>query len=84
MEFIEKTQKDNNAVLDIIKRWGSYDFLVSRGKIYRAEDLDGIIVYDNKKIIGLGLYYIKNNECEIVLMETFIQNKGIGTKIIVP
>ena len=82
MEFIEKTQKDNNAVLDIIKRWGSYDFLVSRGKIYRAEDLDGIIVYDNKKIIGLGLYYIKNNECEIVLMETFIQNKGIGTKII--
>ena len=56
--------------------------LVSRGKTYRAEDLDGILVYEEKKIIGLGLYYIKNNECEIVYMETFLQNKGIGTKII--
>jgi GNAT superfamily N-acetyltransferase len=29
----------------------------------------------------LGLYRIKN-DCEIVLLETFIQNKGIGTNII--
>ncbi len=81
MEYIEKTEKDNKPVSEIIRGWGS-DILVTRGKIYRAEDLDGIIVYDNKKIVGLGLYYIKNNECEIVLLETFIQNKGIGTQII--
>ena len=80
MEFIEKTQNENKAVSDIIKRWGS-DILVSRGKAYKAENLQGILVYDNGKIIGLGLYYIKN-DCEIVLLETFIQNKGIGTKII--
>jgi len=29
----------------------------------------------------LGLYKIKN-DCEIVLLETFVQNKGIGSKII--
>ena len=81
MEFIEKTQNDNNAVSEIIKGWGS-DILVSRGKIYRAEDLDGILVYDAGKIVGLGLYEIKNYECEIVLLETFIHNKGIGTQII--
>jgi ribosomal protein S18 acetylase RimI-like enzyme len=81
MEFIEKTQKENEVLLEIIKEWGS-DIIVSRGNIYKAEDLDGILVYENKKIIGLGLYCIKNNECEIVLLETFVQNKGIGTKII--
>ena len=81
MEYIVKTEKDKKAVSEIINGWGS-DIIVSRGKCYRAEDLDGILVYENDRIIGLGLYYIKNNECEIVLMETFIQNSGIGTKII--
>ena len=80
MEFIEKVQNDNKAVSEIIKGWGS-DIIVTRGKCYRAEDLDGILVYDNGKIIGLGLYRIKR-DCEIVLLETFVQNKGIGTQII--
>ena len=81
MEYIQKTIKDNEAVSEIIKGWGS-DILVSRGKTYKAEDLEGILAYKKNKIIGLGLYYIKNNECEIVLLETFIQKKGIGTQII--
>jgi len=81
MEYIAKTEKDNKAVLEIIKGWGS-DFLVARGHCYRAEDLDGILASDNGKITGLCLYYIKNNECEIVLLETFIHNKGIGTQLI--
>ena len=80
MKFTEKTHNDNEAVSEIIKGWGS-DIIVSRGRTYKAQDLDGILAYDNGKIIGLGLYYI-NNECEIVLLETFIQNKGIGTQII--
>jgi N-acetylglutamate synthase-like GNAT family acetyltransferase len=80
MEYIEKTQKDNKAISDIIKGWGS-DILVTRGNVYKASDLDGLIVYENGKIVGLGLYKIRN-DCEIVLLETFIQNKGIGTNII--
>ena len=80
MEYIQKTQNDHKAVSEVIMGWGS-DFLVSRGKKYRAEDLDGVLVYENNKIIGLGLYYIKE-DCEIVLLETFVQNRGIGTQII--
>ena len=80
MEFIEKTEKDNHAVSKIIKGWGS-DILVSRGKAHKAQDLDGILAYEEGKIVGIGLYSIKN-DCEIVLLETFIQNKGIGTQII--
>jgi len=80
MDFIQKTQKDDKAVSDIIRGWGS-DIIVTRGKAYKAEDLDGIIVYENGKITGLVLYRI-NNDCEIVLLETFVQNKGIGTQLI--
>ena len=81
MEYIQKTENENKAVSEIIGGWGS-DILVSRGKIYRAEDLEGILVYDNEKIIGLGLYHIIDYNCEIVLLETFVQNKVIGTQII--
>jgi len=80
MEYIEKTHDHNKNVSDIIKGWGS-DIIVTRGKSYKVEDLDGILAYDNGKIIGLGLYKIKR-DCEIVLLETFTQNKGIGTQII--
>ncbi|QQO10463.1 GNAT family N-acetyltransferase [Breznakiella homolactica] len=80
MEFIEKTQDHNKAVSDIIKGWGS-DIIVTRGTIYRAHDLDGILAYDDGKIAGIGLYRIKK-DCEIVLLETFIHNRGIGTQII--
>jgi N-acetylglutamate synthase-like GNAT family acetyltransferase len=81
MKFVEKTHSNNKAVLEIIKEWGS-DIIVSRGNSYKAEDFDGILVYDKEIIVGLGLYTIKNNSCEIVLLETFIQNIGIGSKII--
>ena len=80
MEYVQKTQNDNYAVLEIIKGWGS-DFLVSKGKSYKAEDLEGVLVYDSGKIIGLGLYNIRE-DCEIVLLETFVQNKGIGSQLI--
>ena len=81
MDFIQKTEKNNIIVSKIIKEWGS-EIIVTRGKSYKAEDLDGILVYNKDKLIGIGLYYIKDSECEIVLLETFIQNKGIGTQII--
>jgi ribosomal protein S18 acetylase RimI-like enzyme len=80
MEYSEKTKNDNEAVLEIIKGWGS-DILVSRGKAHKAQDLDGILAYEKEKIVGIGLYYIKK-DCEIVLLEAFKQNKGIGTQII--
>ena len=44
--------------------------------------MDGILVLENNEIVGLGLYCINDYSCEIVLLETFVQNKGIGTKLI--
>jgi len=78
--FKEKTAKDNPAILEIVPHCGSV-VMVTRGKIHKVEDLDGILVYKDEKIIGLGLYRIEN-DCEIVLLETFMQNQGIGTQII--
>ena len=77
MEYIEKTQQDNEAVLEIIKGWGS-DIIVTKGKIYKAEDLDGILAYENGKIIGLGkyggyskLFFAENN---LLILRIFAEN----------
>jgi N-acetylglutamate synthase-like GNAT family acetyltransferase len=82
MEYITKTEKDENALSELIKQSWRSDIIVSSGNKYKVEDLEGILTYENRKIIGLGLYYIKNRECEIVLLEALIQKQGIGTKII--
>ena len=80
MELRKKTHNDNVAVSEIIRGWGS-DIIVSRGKTYKAGDLDGFLACDNGRITGLGLYVL-NDDCEIVLLETFIQKAGIGTQIL--
>lgn len=79
--FADKTQREHDMVLDIIRGWGS-DILVTRGKIHRVEDLEGILVFADEKIAGLGLYTITGSQCEIVLLETIIQNEGIGSRLI--
>jgi ribosomal protein S18 acetylase RimI-like enzyme len=81
-EIIEKTEENNEEIKNIVRNnWGS-EKIVSRGKIHNVKNTTGIMVIEDKKIIGIGLYEIKNGECEIVLLETFKQNTGIGTKII--
>jgi ribosomal protein S18 acetylase RimI-like enzyme len=80
--FIEKTNEDNKELEKIVRQNWSSDKIVSKGKLYEIPNLKGILVKDNNKIIGIGFYNITDSECEIVLLETFIQNRGIGTKLI--
>ena len=80
MELKIATEQDKIEILEIIKRWGS-EILVSKGNVYNAEDLDGILAYEDDVLKGIALFYIKN-DCEILLLETFEPGKGIGTLIL--
>jgi ribosomal protein S18 acetylase RimI-like enzyme len=44
--------------------------------------LPGFVCKNNGKIIGLITYDIENNECEIVTLDSKINNIGLGTKLI--
>lgn len=63
------------------RRWGG-EFIISRGKIHRPEELEGFIgeVGDRKK--GLVTFKIINKEMEIVSLDSFLERKGIGTKLV--
>lgn len=65
----------------IIKEWGSTR-IVTRGKIYEIENLQGIIAEESGNKKGVITYHVKNNECEIITLNTIQQNKGIGTTLL--
>jgi N-acetylglutamate synthase-like GNAT family acetyltransferase len=81
-ELREKTNEDNTIISKLIKEnWGS-EKIVTKGKIYDANILDGIIASIGEDILGIGLYIINNKECEIIVLQSFKENIGIGTNII--
>jgi GNAT superfamily N-acetyltransferase len=81
-ELKEKANKDNTIISKLIKEnWGS-EKIVTKGKIYDVNTLDGIIAFIGEDIVGIGLYIINNRECEIIVLQSFKENIGIGTNII--
>jgi len=63
------------------RRWGG-KFIVSRGKIHRPEELEGLIEEVDNKKKGLATFKIINKEMEIVSLDSFLEKKGIGTKLV--
>jgi N-acetylglutamate synthase-like GNAT family acetyltransferase len=63
------------------KQWGSH-IIISRGKKHDASNLPGFIAIENDKPVGLISYEMKDNECEIVTLNSLIGGKCIGTKLV--
>lgn len=70
------------AVNKILKdEWGCPPS-ISRGKAIDTTILPGFISLSENKINGVVTYNIENSECEIVTLNSFEENKGIGTALI--
>lgn len=65
----------------IVSHWYSTDMVV-RGEIIDMTVLDGFVVYEGENIIGLLTYKIDGTECEIVSLDSLVENKGIGTTLV--
>ncbi len=78
----EITEKNRQRVNDIlINEWEATDIII-RGKIIDGTKLDGFLAMKDNEIIGLITYMIENNECEIISLNSFEENKGIATRLI--
>ncbi len=78
-EINKENREEVNQIL--INEWEATDIII-RGKVVDGTKIPGIIAYKNDKIIGLITYIIENNECEIISLNSFIENIGIGTSLI--
>jgi len=80
---ISEIESDDKILITnfITDSWGS-SISVSKWKVHNTASLPGFICRENDKINGLITYNIENNECEIVTLDSEINNKGLGTKLV--
>lgn len=74
--------KNRNAVNAILKKEWNCPPSVSRGKAIDTTVLQGFISLSENKISGIITYDIENSECEIVTLNSYEENKGVGTALI--
>jgi ribosomal protein S18 acetylase RimI-like enzyme len=77
-----KTDDDNSWISAYLEKNWSGDFIVSKGKIHHAEDVDGVVAETENHTQGLGLYDIGSDGCQIVILHSFSEGVGIGTTLI--
>lgn len=64
-----------------MQHWGGEE-MVTRGNIYRPEQLEGFVVEENDQWIGLLTFFIKDNECEVTSLDSLHDGHGIGTMLL--
>ena len=64
-----------------IEHWGGEE-MITRGNIYRPEQLEGFVVESDNEWIGLVTFFFKDNECEITSLDSLREGQGIGTMLI--
>lgn len=76
-----KTEDKTLVASFISENWGS-PIVVTKNKMHNSAELPGFIYKKEEKIIGLITYKIENDDCEIVTLDSKLENKGLGTSLI--
>ncbi|WP_108670383.1 GNAT family N-acetyltransferase [Peribacillus acanthi] len=64
-----------------IQYWGSTEMVLSTG-VYDCLKLEGFAVQDEyQSLVGLLTFIMKDKECEIVSLDSVIEGKGIGSRL---
>jgi N-acetylglutamate synthase-like GNAT family acetyltransferase len=74
---------DRAWVLDLIKdQWGE-EYVVVHGDVIIPHLLPGYLAISaNAEAIGLVTYQIRGDVCEIITLNSLIENQGVGAKLI--
>lgn len=76
------TAKDIDRIRKVfISRWDA-DYVVSRGRVHKPDELEGFIATVDGKQAGLITYKATDRETEITSIDSFIEHHGIGTALI--
>ena len=82
MEYKKLKEGNREEVNKFIKKnWYSTDMFVG-GDIIDMTTIDGIVVYEEGKIVALETYRIKDKECEIISLDSLKEGQGKGTELI--
>jgi len=73
---------DREWVIGLLtKRWGSAR-IVTRGRLHQADKLPGFVIESEGELVGLVTYRIDGTECEIITLDSLVERKGVGSKLL--
>jgi ribosomal protein S18 acetylase RimI-like enzyme len=76
------TPHDRAWIRSIVsEHWGAVE-VVSRGRIYSADQLPGFIARQAGSAVGLITYRIEADQCEIMTINSLVHGRGIGSALI--
>jgi GNAT superfamily N-acetyltransferase len=81
--FIRKKTETDRAWCSSLLRdqWGSAR-VVSRGRLHHADTLPGLIAELQGEPAGLLTYRVENAECEIVTLNSLLEQHGVATALL--
>lgn len=82
MEIKNISYKNRNQTNQFINSQWFSTTMVVKGEVVDMTVLDGFVAYENLNIIGLITYRIKDNECEIISLDSLKERHGIGTSLV--
>ena len=65
----------------LTENWGA-PLIISRGIIHDAIKLPGFVVLNDSKPVGLATFRIDSQECELVTLDSWKENIGVGSLLI--
>lgn len=75
-------EEKRKAVIDFVtNNWGA-PIIVTKGKVHYLDKLPGFVAIDNGNISGLITYQIDSMECEIVSLNSMLENRGVGSLLL--
>jgi len=63
-----------------VEHWGG-EIMVIRGKTYHPDQLDGFVVEEGDEWTGLITFICKDNEMEVMSLDSLREGQGLGTKL---
>ncbi len=82
MQVRPLNQSNRKWAMDLIKEVWISTKIISKGRVHNANELPGIIAIHKNHRVGLLIYNIIGNECEIVSLNSLKENVGIGTALL--
>lgn len=83
MEMVPINELEKQVVTDFFQRnWKSPEMVTSNG-VFRCDELKGFAALNQQgEIVGFITYIIEKDECEIISLDSTVENRGVGSALL--
>ena len=82
IEIHQRDANDDEWVENILKKYWYSTRIISKGVIHEADKLPGFIAQHDNVRVGLVLYEMVRDECEIVSLNSLTELTGVGSLLV--